>query len=88
VSVAGDVDLASRAELEGALLGEVRAGAHRLVVDLSGVEFLDCTGLSALVCTGAACAAHGCALRLVGAHGMVMRVLELTGLDKTLNARG
>ncbi|SDM17293.1 STAS domain-containing protein [Allokutzneria albata] len=79
VTVAGEIDIATAPRLRTALLAE--CGDHdELVVDLAGVSHLDCAGVGALL---AARAAVG-RLRLVGAHGIVLRVLEILGVDKGL----
>jgi stage II sporulation protein AA (anti-sigma F factor antagonist) len=76
ISVSGDVDLANSGQLRDALLRSAAAG-HPVVVNLSGVTFLDATGVSALI---AGRMATGGRFRLVGATGVVHRVLALTGL--------
>ena len=76
VSVVGDVDLSTAGRLRDALLSSAAAG-HPLVVDLAGVRFLDAAGISALV---SGRQATGGRLRIVGATGVVHRVLSVTGL--------
>ncbi|GAA1027391.1 STAS domain-containing protein [Virgisporangium ochraceum] len=76
VRVTGDVDFATAGQLRDALL-ESAAGGHPVVVDLSGVTFLDAAGLSALV---AGRKATGGRLSVVGATGVAHRILILTGL--------
>lgn len=76
VHVGGDVDLATAGQLRDALVSSA-AGGHPMVVDLSGVTFLDAAGLSALV---AGRRAAGGRLRIVGATGVAHRILSLTGL--------
>ena len=56
------------------------AGPPRLICDLSGVEFLACCGLGALVEAGDRAANAGVEMRLVVATRPVRRVLELTSL--------
>lgn len=76
VTVTGDVDLATAGQLRDALVRSAAAG-HPLAVDLSGVRFLDATGIGALV---AGRLATGGRFRVVGATGVVHRVLSITGL--------
>jgi anti-anti-sigma factor len=83
----GEVDLATAQVLRDALLSALRE--HRpalLTVDVSGVTFLDCTGISALVAAHAAAARAGCQLWVTGSRPMVHRVLGLTGLLTVLVA--
>ena len=49
VTVAGEVDVYTAAQLRSVLDEEIGAGHARLVVDLDEVSFLDSTGLGVLV---------------------------------------
>jgi anti-sigma B factor antagonist len=76
----GEVDVASAAEL----LDTVRAicaaaGAKSLYVDLRGVEFMDSSGLRALLETRALCQRTRCSLSLSAAGAQVQRLFEITG---------
>ncbi len=85
VWVSGDVDLAAEASLTHALAEVVASGSTtHVVVDLSGVPFLDSSGIRALVRAHLAAAEVGLELTVRGAHGIVEQVLRLTGVDKTL----
>jgi len=55
------------------------AGAKRVVLDLSGVTFLDSAGVHMALETDAAARADGWELRLIGAPADVQRVFDLTG---------
>ena len=76
VLVRGEVDIAS----VGAVVSELRAAEARdagpIVLDLSGVSFLDSTGLSAIVLSALR---SGDRLRLVTSPA-VDRVIDLCGL--------
>ncbi len=60
------------------------AGAKRVVLDLSGVTFLDSTGLQMVLETDAAARADRWELRLIGAPADVQRVFDLTGVRARL----
>lgn len=45
----GDVDLYSSTELREALLGEMRAGAKNVLVNMAGVPYIDSSGIATLV---------------------------------------
>jgi anti-sigma B factor antagonist len=49
VEVSGEIDVYTAPKLREALLSLVDSGTYRLIVDMSGVEFLDSTGLGVLV---------------------------------------
>ena len=57
----------------------------RLLVDLRALDFIDSTGVSALVGLNARMADGGGTLGcVVAAHGLARRLFELTGLDELL----
>lgn len=59
----------------------VEAGERRLVLDLSGVDFLDSSGLGALVSILKAAGPQG-AVAVCGARGGVLALFQLTRMDK------
>lgn len=83
VSVAGDLDIASRARLAAALQDRHRDGPH-VVVDMRRVTFLDCAGLSTLLAAEAGLRAAGGSLRLGQVSRPVRRVLDLTATASVL----
>lgn len=84
IAVAGELDLASGPELEAEL--EQIAGPHTrlLVIDLSGLEFMDSTGLSIIVRAHQRLGGEGCELGLVRGSPQVQRLLDLTGVAERL----
>jgi anti-sigma B factor antagonist len=81
----GECDLAAREHLTAALLDAVRR-SRVVLVDLSGLTFLDSSGVHSLVTAHHAAKQAGGRLHLVNAAGPVAAVLELTGLDTLLRA--
>src|SRR5271165_1396482 len=79
--VSGEIDLATAPELRDRL-AEIPSDAGNVIVDLSGVTFLDSTGLSVLVATWKRLTyeAPSGAFRLVVRRPTIQRVLEVTGL--------
>jgi anti-anti-sigma factor len=81
VALHGEIDHDVRDALSEALLPRDGAAPLRIVMDLSGVTFMDSSGINVLV------AAHRTAgdtegwLRISGAQEPVLRVIELVGLD-------
>jgi anti-anti-sigma factor len=51
-----------------------------VVVDLAGVQFLDSSGIAVLLKGRRLADERGAAYRVAGAHGMVKRILELSGV--------
>jgi anti-sigma B factor antagonist len=77
--VEGELDIATAPELAGRLL-LAEAAAARVLVDLRGVEFMDSTGLAALMASRERHRERGAVgPGLVVVDGQVRRVLELTG---------
>jgi anti-sigma B factor antagonist len=81
VAVRGDVDVATAPLLQDALDEAVRATAGTLVLDLTGVEFLDSSGINVLLRIRALLGREDRALALVCPPGPPRRVLELAGIE-------
>jgi len=80
--LAGEVDVATAPRLRDRLVSLVTGGQRDLIVDLSGVTFIDSMGLGALVSGLKRARAQGGDLRLVGATDHVAKVLEITRLNQ------
>ena len=77
----GDVDALSVDDLRAAVDEAVsEAAPERLVLDLTGLGFIDSTGLGLLVHTLNLCESRGVALTLRGIPEGALRLLELTGM--------
>jgi anti-sigma B factor antagonist len=78
LSLHGELDVATTAQLEEALA--VAAGEHprRLIVDLSGLEFMDSTGLRAVLAANENAREGEHEFVLVQGPHQVQRLLELT----------
>lgn len=83
-SVAGTVDAVTAPRLAEALQAEVAAGRHRLVVDLSAVEYVSSAGLRALLAAVKAARAAGGDVVVAAARPAVFEVFELAGLTSIL----
>ena len=80
--LAGEIDVATAPRLRDRLVQLVTEGPPQLVVDLSGVTFIDSMGLGALVSGLKRARAHDGDLRLAGATDHVAKVLAITRLDQ------
>jgi anti-anti-sigma factor len=83
IVLGGELDIASAQILEDALAEACSAGAKELVIDMAGVEFMDSTGLRAILRGKTLCEEQQCAYRLTPAQHPVERTLELTGLPRS-----
>ncbi len=63
------------------LTRHIEAGPRKIVLDLTQVEFIDTVGLGALVACLKLLGEPG-RLAIVGAHGTVARLFELTNMDR------
>ena len=82
VQVVGEIDVYTAPQLRERLDQEIEAGRHDLVVDLSGVSFMDSTGLGVLVGRLKQIRLNDGSMKLVCAHDRVLKVFVITGLDK------
>ncbi|MFD0884273.1 STAS domain-containing protein [Streptosporangium algeriense] len=84
VVVGNRLDVGTVAALRPRLHGAVDSGDGDLVVDLSGLEMIDATGLGVLVGTHRRALEAGRRLVLRGVPVRVMRVLAVTRLNRVL----
>lgn len=87
VSVSGDLDVLSVAELRAAGTAAVDGAVGGFcVMDLSAVTFLNAAGLAGLVAVARYARATGRTARIVvDANRRVIRPIEVTGLDHSLS---
>lgn len=85
VAVAGDLDLAAAPQLRTHLVELVDAGAREVVVDLTETTFLDSTSLGALVGGVKRLRSVGGELSLVCTDRSLVRIFEITGLDRVFS---
>lgn len=82
VSVRGEIDLYTVPRLQSALATALTAGAAiQLVVDLSGVDFCDSTGVNVLLAAHRRARETGGNLELSGPRPAVRKILQVTGLE-------
>ena len=80
VEVGGEVELSNAPQLRGALMDAVTSAQPCLVADLSGVTFIDSTGIGVLVGALKRARESGNDFVLVCPQRRVRRVFEITGL--------
>ena len=80
VAVRGEMDLHTSPKVQGAIeRASENNGVGAVVVDMSGVAFMDSTALSALVRSKEALQKRGVALRLAAPSDAVGRIFSVTG---------
>jgi anti-sigma B factor antagonist len=80
VSVEGDVDINSAPLLQHRLMHLLGRNGPGLLVDLSGVTFIDCFAIRLLAETRRRAEGRLCSIRFVALSEPVERLAELTGL--------
>jgi anti-sigma B factor antagonist len=78
VELHGELDIATGVSAWG-LLATVTASEKVTIVDLAKLEFMDCSGLGALVRARAHAGSAGHALLLAAPAAAIRQVLEMTG---------
>lgn len=85
VSVCGELDVYTAPDLEESLEELVGAGKTNLVIDLTGVTFLDSTGLGVMVKALKWVREASGALQVVADEERIARVFRITGLDEIMS---
>lgn len=80
VAVRGEIDVATAPRLRDQLVRPDVAGARKVVVDLTGVSFVDSTALGVLVGAYRRLRESGGELRLVVTEPRILKVFEITDL--------
>ncbi len=82
IEVGGEIDVYTAPRLREAIVAAIDAGHTRLVVDVEKVEFLDSTGLGVLVGALKKVRADGGTLDIVCTQERILKIFDITGLDK------
>ncbi|MEV8427495.1 STAS domain-containing protein [Streptomyces chartreusis] len=86
VSVTGEIDQQTAEPLRQALDMSTPPGP-RVVVDMSGVSFMDSTGINILIAAHQALSEAGGWLRLAAVTEPVQRTIQLVGLHTVIDSR-
>lgn len=81
VVVLGEIDMETATWLRDELTEIVHRYVPRLIIDLSGVTFCDCVGLSAILGAARRSALLGGELLLAAPNRQLRKILYITGLD-------
>jgi anti-anti-sigma factor len=84
VKVAGDLDLGSADVLQQALLAVEKSHPSTLYLDLSGLGFMDSTGLRLILQANARAKKASSRLVLIAGRNGVQRVFRVTGMQERL----
>lgn len=82
ISISGEVDLYNVSELKKALFSVTDGSYSSVVVDLKDVNYMDSSGIGALVAGQKKMRAHNGKFALINIHDDVLNILKLATLDK------
>lgn len=82
IEVGGEIDVYTAPRLREAIVAAVDAGHSRLIIDVGRVDFLDSTGLGVLVGALKRVRADGGSLDIVCTQERILKIFQITGLDK------
>ena len=84
IAVGGELDLGSSPRLRDAAVRQLLAGDRQVILDLTGLEFLDSTGLGVVGGLLKRARTLGAELRLVIGRERVRAPFRITGVDALL----
>lgn len=82
IALRGEIDVYTAPLLRQKIVDLVDEGATNLVVDMADVDFLDSTGLGVLVEGLKRVKARGGNLALVASQDKILKIFDITGLNK------
>jgi anti-sigma B factor antagonist len=77
--VSGELDLANAQSVENELEAAEATDAGQIILDLSGLDFIDSTGIRLIVMADERSAVNGRRLQLRRGPSHIQRVFEITG---------
>jgi anti-sigma B factor antagonist len=87
VVLAGELDTSTVGQLYEELAELTREGVRHIAINLAELEFMDSTGLSAIIAAHKRAEAQGGELILFSPSHDMRRLFEVTGIDTYLNIR-
>jgi anti-sigma B factor antagonist len=88
VWASGDVDTNVAETFQDVMLAVMRRHSPLLLLDLSGVSFMDCAGLRALLLTQRRAGMRGGSVSLIAESPAVRRIIDLLGVRDVLPVHG
>jgi anti-sigma B factor antagonist len=88
VRLSGELDVAESEGVSGILTSAMMLAEHALVVDVSGLTFIDCTGTGALIRASVEAHRGGVAFVLAAPSASLTRLLDHTGAFRRLTVYG
>jgi anti-sigma B factor antagonist len=83
--VLGELDLSNVQQLTDRFEALCRSDTSKIVFDLTGLTYCDSSGIRALTNAAERCDELGVEMSVVGAHGVVRRLFEITDVADVLH---
>ncbi|MBM7096819.1 MULTISPECIES: STAS domain-containing protein [Alteribacter] len=84
VSLAGEIDVYTVPKLKEELIPVTEEPNKQVIVDLSGINYIDSTGLGVFIGALKATDQSGSSLKITGVNDRVRRLFTITGLDEVI----
>jgi anti-sigma B factor antagonist len=84
IALSGELDIATAPQLEEEVQRLEAEGRRLIVIDLRGLEFMDSSGLRALLAADTRARERGARVVIVRGDDRIQRVLRITRLDERL----
>ena len=88
IELEGEIDLYTAPEFKERMVQVIDGGKHHIVVDFSKATFIDSTTLGVLVGGVKRLRPLGGTLALVCSDRNILKIFEITGLDRVFSIRG
>lgn len=88
VDLIGEIDVYTAPDLRQNLCDTVDSGAANLVINLESVRYIDSSGLSVLLETHKRTRAREGRMSVICNHSQILKLFNLTGLNKVLQVYG
>jgi anti-sigma B factor antagonist len=88
ITLSGETDVTTVAELSGLVTAQLSAGTRHLTVDASGLSFADSASVRVLVLAARTLQQRGGGLVLLRPQRVLVQMLEIMGADQVITIRG
>ena len=82
MDISGEVDLYNAPDIKNKITTLIDGGKRNILINLTNVSYIDSSGIGVLISSLSRLKKVGGALKIMGVHGSVKKVFELTKLDK------
>lgn len=85
MNLTGEVDAYTAPKLREAIIPLTENENKNVIVNLSGVRYMDSTGLGVFIGALKSCRRHGSSLKLCGLTDKIERLFHITGLSEIID---